>query len=433
MADYTARCTVCTDPYTDTVRKKVRCSFCEYECCTRCLKTYFLNSTSAATEFECLNCKKPWTLDFVSTFIALGWIHGDYKTHKRDLLLDQEKSMLPHSQHMVSNYRLCQDLEKQAQILDKEILERQNELRVIRNNIYDLKTNRYMGFGTSGQQQQERRAFIKACPVEDCRGFLNNQYHCGVCDAFACSSCNEVKPRGEEHVCDPNKVASVQLIAKDSKPCPNCASVIYKQSGCDYMWCTQCHTSFSWKTGRIEKGVNHNPHYYDYLRTHGGQIPRAPGDEVCGGMPGYHQIAQKLVALNVDKQLRTQIMECHRILRHIRLTMIVPVDRSDFANADIRLKYLIKEIDDDEFGRLVYNRYIDRLRKDTFNGLYGLAADIGEDLFRRLVAAKSASFIYDFCKEYKALKDYINRHLEEYGRLYKVKPRMIPWSMIVEY
>ena len=49
---------------------------------------------------------------------------------------------------------------------------------------------------------------------------------------------------------------------------------------CDQMWCVCCNTAFSWKTGEIETGRIHNPHYYQHLRNMagGGDIRREEGD-----------------------------------------------------------------------------------------------------------------------------------------------------------
>ena len=45
-----------------------------------------------------------------------------------------------------------------------------------------------------------------------------------------------------------------------AKPCPRCTALISKVSGCDQMFCTQCHTTYSWITGQVTKGPVHNPY-----------------------------------------------------------------------------------------------------------------------------------------------------------------------------
>jgi len=43
---------------------------------------------------------------------------------------------------------------------------------------------------------------------------------------------------------------------------------------CDQMYCTQCNTAWSWKTGIKETGRIHNPHYYEQLRNRNVMIAR---------------------------------------------------------------------------------------------------------------------------------------------------------------
>jgi hypothetical protein len=77
----------------------------------------------------------------------------------------------------------------------------------------------------------EKRTFVKACPVTDCRGFLSTQWKCGICDVKVCHKCHDPMVI-EPHVCDADKMASVKLIAAESKPCPKCGTAISRTYGC---------------------------------------------------------------------------------------------------------------------------------------------------------------------------------------------------------
>jgi hypothetical protein len=94
-----------------------------------------------------------------------------------------------------------------------------------------------------------------------------------VCDTKVCKECRIVKADG--HECKADDVATAEALAAESKPCPKCAAAISKVSGCDQMWCTLCHTTFSWNTGKIETSVIHNPHYFQWAAANGRTLPRA--------------------------------------------------------------------------------------------------------------------------------------------------------------
>ena len=135
-------------------------------------------------------------------------------------------------------------------------------------------------------EEKKKAVFIQKCPATTCEGFLSTQWICGLCNIKVCKDCHEPKA-ATGHTCNPDLVESVKAIKKEAKPCPKCASQISKIDGCDQMWCTQCHTAFSWRTGEIETHVVHNPHYFQWMREQGsGAVPRAPGDvpQPCGGV-----------------------------------------------------------------------------------------------------------------------------------------------------
>ncbi len=147
--------------------------------------------------------------------------------------------------------------------------------------------------------------FNRPCPYPECRGYVSSAWKCGLCERYSCSRCHEPKNGRDDpdHVCNEDTVATIALLANDTKPCPNpsCGTPITKLSGCDQMWCPTCHWAFSWRTGERVRagGVIHNPHYFEHQRAmNNGVIPRQPGDipggDPCGGVPDTRTIQQSV-------------------------------------------------------------------------------------------------------------------------------------------
>jgi hypothetical protein len=191
------------------------------------------------------------------------------------------------------------------------------------------------------------------------------------------------------HTCDPNNVATAKLLATDTKACPKCRTQIFKISGCDQMWCTQCHTAFSWKTGNVENTI-HNPHYYEWKRNNGG-LARAAGDVACGheldhrtvdtivqlirtkhtnlqspGPISHKQTQQLRPLVSPQPQTQTQtqtqqaveidrdrIIRIYNIVRNtLHLIMVdLPTYQVDYVsrNRDLRIKYLRNIITEESF------------------------------------------------------------------------------------
>lgn len=237
-----AECPVCCEQYTKQHRKKVECGYCHTACCSSCLQQYLLTLQADA---HCMGCKRTMDGEFLAMHLPKTWLLTKYKEHREKVLLDREMALLPASQELLANYR--ESLEVQDRIdqhealrrqLQRELFEVTRELAAQRARLHTMQTTHYTNRGGGAQDAQpaqERRQFIRACPVDGCRGFLSSAWRCGTCETWVCKDCGEPKAGGqrdEEHVCNPDVAASHALLQKDSKPCPQCAAMIFKLAGC---------------------------------------------------------------------------------------------------------------------------------------------------------------------------------------------------------
>ena len=386
-------CGICCEKFNASKHARVICDYgdCNYaEACKECVRQYILNT---ASEPHCMQCKKAWSHKFLVENLNKSYVSKEYKEHKKQFLLESEISKLPETMDAAENYSRIVEEEAKIVVLTGEIIaakhalallnEKQNECRV---TIFNIKN------GHSKSVPTEKKTFIMPCPNNDCRGYLSTQYKCQLCNLQTCSKCHEIMGHSKEaeHTCKEENVQTAELIKKETKGCPCCGTRIYKISGCDQMWCTTCHKAFSWKTGHIETGVVHNPHFYEYQRqTNGGVAPRNAGDVPCGGLCSWHQmnsIGYKFTARK-DKDINANL---HRCIAHIVQNDVVAMRtklRELSDNTQIRINYIIKKISKEEMATKIYRNNTLRQKYTEMLHIYELISSVGIDFFQSLVSS----------------------------------------------
>ena len=302
-----ADCQICCEGFNKSTRSRIECGHCNLEVCKKCVRYYLLGTTSGA---HCMGCKNAWERDFTQKSLNKSFYNGSYRDRRKELLFEGEKARFPETMPAVENYKNIQhwQIEEKKMVMEisdmrEKLWELERTKRKITNNIRRAKTGQVL------EEKKEASQFIRKCPADGCEGFLSSAWKCGVCSIWACPHCFAAKgfDKNAEHTCNPDDVASAELIKKETKPCPACGTRIFKISGCDQMWCTACHIAFSWRTGMRVNGVIHNPHFYAFQREGGAAVIQNPGAQICGGLPTYYQIRDRKRALYHNKVFRKWI------------------------------------------------------------------------------------------------------------------------------
>ena len=221
-------CNICCDNYNKSTRSKVCCPYCEFDVCRTCCETYILSENVP----KCMKpeCAKEWSRKFLRENLTNVFLTSKYKEHLQDVLFDQEKALLPATQPLVEEKILKRNLKKNLREIDLLIEDLYRQKRELERQIqYGI-----IPTTSSEKEDKEKARFVRQCPANGCRGFLSTQWKCGICEQWSCPECHELKGpnRDCQHKCDPNNVETAKMLAKDSKPCPKCQSLIFKISGC---------------------------------------------------------------------------------------------------------------------------------------------------------------------------------------------------------
>lgn len=244
------------------------------------------------------------------------------------------------------------------------------------------------------------------CPLEGCRGFLDDQYKCLVCLKNICEHCFEecaaktatdVKTALEAvHVCSEEAKKTIKMLRLDTKPCPKCSEMIHRSEGCPQMFCVKCGTAFDWNNMKIvHDGVIHNPHAHEffnrnpkmreeYLRR---QAVRREVDcgEVIPRWLDESRVSRNLGIAMHDPCIHIKsIRSIHLACLHFINFEVEEYNRSkrQDKNFDMRCRYITKDITEKLFQtnilrRLKQQKFTDDLFEITLN----TATIVGMQLF----------------------------------------------------
>ena len=217
-------CAICTENYNKSFRTVVKCEYCPFEACRECCEHFLLDEN----EPTCMDraCNRQWTPEFISTKFTKKFINNDLKTHCEKTLFDKQRALLPSTQPLVENILKREDYSRRITAASDVVNRARTEMNKIQSEYYR--------FINAPSNPQERATFTRACPSPECRGFLSSQWKCGLCNLWTCPTCHEVKgtERDCQHTCNPDNVATANLLNSDTKPCPKCGEGIFKIDGC---------------------------------------------------------------------------------------------------------------------------------------------------------------------------------------------------------
>lgn len=426
----------------------IDCVFCNYSACRLCCQTYLLT----VSEPQCMNCHHAWLQPILVKFFSRHWLRTVLRPHRAKYLFDRERALLPETMVEIERIKRRNELKEksgmgiiqlgifrgQLRNLRAKFENNEHELARLqqtssssstnsnvatdiarlsehrteyREQIDDITRKRKRQLAELTQMNQDirntvivndenvmnatkPRCSVHACPGTNCRGFLGTDWTCSLCNVTVCSKCHEIEmpDSANAHACNPDNVATAALLSKDTRPCPKCATGIYKIDGCDQMWCTQCHTGFSWRTGAVETRV-HNPHFFQWLREQREkgnydtdlQPATDPGvavDEGCNReIPLYrHSIRLRQIFIScflssAGPKCRTRLNQylsiidnVMRVVAHIKSVILPSITESDAStpfekNIDLRVMYLRGEISEDRFRKMIARREFANTKK----------------------------------------------------------------------
>jgi len=360
---------------------------------------------------HCMSCRTGWNREFIDLNTSKAFRIGDWREHKKIMILNREKAILPTMQRYAAAKKQMEHLvkvqleqSKDTTLIHSERNKLSVQLSTIRNTLIyreitpeeekanwdkldelrilmNMNENKYykqdiINSKTRSQYERqiaiyndtdvkvkgERKEFILKCVKDGCRGFLSSSYKCELCSTFVCKECMIIKDEknDDNHICKKEDVDTVTMIRKDTRPCPKCGIRISKIDGCDQMWCVAegCGTAFSWMNGTVISGVIHNPHYYEWVRrNNNGVVPRndIPA-AACGQNVQYHDLWRAINTSYITPRNKNTFSSIHRCIIDVAEYRLqsYPQTRDPNMFKELHCSFLLNVIQEDAWRQSMF-------------------------------------------------------------------------------
>jgi len=454
-------CTICVSNFNKTIRKNVKCTNCQTDICAACIKRYLADTIQ---EPNCMNCRQLYSKEFLSANFTTKYTREVLNRVRFNVVIEREKRYLPALVPRADAYRKMKSLDDDMKPLEEQYLQLVQTLKALRKRIADanethtedmldeertlaaevksLKTTliklnqEYTSFQDIYHQNSE--VSIREghpCINGECRGFLDDQYICGLCYIKVCQHCH--LQIHDSHICNPEDIESIKAIALETHPCPTCATPIFKDYGCDQMFCVQCHTAFSWNTGRVVTGRIHNPHYFEWIRAKNTIMPREVGDIPCGGLPIYHDLRKKLRdSANLPVPEIVFIGAIYKFTHTLQTKEVrkYPVSQGRDNNLNYTsIKYLAGELSEEKWKSILF--HIEKKKQLNMEKrlMLDMILAVLIDFFGVLMTADNVERVRDVQQECEELRKYFNECSDNLAKRFDVKWKKIDfdWSGLV--
>lgn len=368
-----------------------------------------------------------------------------------EVLLDRERAQFPATLDAVER-------ERHRRTLQGQLSEVQTKIRELR--LEESRLMRELGRAPDSSSGGKKciPKILCACPGDTCKGFiLTATGKCAACDVEVCRDCYvKLEPKTSssrasgskgEHVCRESDLATAKLIQSSCKPCPGCAVLIHRWTGCPMMFCTNCNTAFDWTTlEKLKHNRVHNPHYMEYLQRNGGRAAEGANNannaNGCDGLAGIPTPQILYQHLNVGVRDKTtnrikpyytqvelrQLLERQRSVLHmedIELRRFNVTQQLPYNNEDLRVRYMMNDIDESTFKQTILEREQKREKMRATYEILEMYVRVGGDLIRRMLQtpARDRHAMLSIGREFDALNAYVlecfERQTKRFGSLRK--------------